>query len=326
LTYPIPENSTAPTLGSLPGSSEKKSKMRSNVSTQWKQKVRGGLKRTLIWLLLLTIWEAAYRNPRTHWRQFIFPYPTQVIDSTLGMLGMQTGFGEALHPGWPAPLDAETDQPPLVSRIIHSQLIGANVVSAVRLTVGFSISIVIGSILGTLMWRFEFLDEFLRPVFLGLQTLPSVCWVPLAVLVLGLNETGILFVLIMGSTFGIAISMRDGLRAIPPLYRRAGLMLGAHNWRLYRYVLFPASLPALASSLRQGFSFAWRSLMGAELILVADHQGLGFLLKTGEDSAQPAQVVSVMIVMVIIGMLADRFAFAPRERRVHTRFGLGART
>jgi NitT/TauT family transport system permease protein len=241
----------------------------------------------------------------------------------LGMLGIQSGFGEPLHPGWPAPLERDTDQPPLASRIFHSELLGANLVSAIRLIVGFSISIVVGAFLGTAMWRWTSLDEFLRPLFLGLQTLPSVCWVPVATLMFGLNETGILFVLIMGSTFGIAISMRDGLRSIPPLYRRAGLMLGAGGWRLYRYVLFPAGLPALASSLRQGFSFAWRSLMGAELILIADHQGLGFLLKLGQDNADISQVVAVMIVMVIIGMLADRLAFAPLERRVHNRFGLG---
>jgi NitT/TauT family transport system permease protein len=120
------------------------------------------------------------------------------------------------------------------------------------------------------------------------------------------------------------VSMRDGLLAIPPLYRRAGLMLGARNWRLYRYVLFPASLPALTSSLRQGFSFAWRSLMGAELILAADHHGLGFLLKLGQDNEMISQVVAVMIIMVMIGMLADRLAFAPLEKRVHNRFGLGA--
>jgi NitT/TauT family transport system permease protein len=272
-------------------------------------------------MLLLTIWEGAYRH--YHWRTFIYPAPSHVLDSMLGMLGIQSGFGEPLHPGWPAPLERDTDQPPLASRIFHSELLGANLVSAIRLIVGFSISIVVGAFLGTAMWRWTSLDEFLRPLFLGLQTLPSVCWVPVATLMFGLNETGILFVLIMGSTFGIAISMRDGLRSIPPLYRRAGLMLGAGGWRLYRYVLFPAGLPALASSLRQGFSFAWRSLMGAELILIADHQGLGFLLKLGQDNADISQVVAVMIVMVIIGMLADRLAFAPLERRVHNRFGLG---
>src|SRR5208282_4982998 len=115
-------------------------------------------------------------------------------------------------------------------------------------------------------WRWKDINDFLGPAFLGLQTLPSVCWVPLAVLVFGLNEIGILFVLIMG----IAISMRDGLKNTSPVYRLAGMMLGARRWRLYRYVLLPAGLPALASSLRQGFTFAWRSLMGAELILVAD--------------------------------------------------------
>jgi NitT/TauT family transport system permease protein len=91
---------------------------------------------------------------------------------------------------------------------------------------------------------------------------------------------------------------------------------------LYRYVLLPAALPAVASSLRQGFSFAWRSLMGAELILPADNHGLGYLLDVGQNNGSIAQVVAVIIIMVIIGMLADRFAFAPLEKRVHARFGL----
>lgn len=276
----------------------------------------------MIWILLLMIWEGAYRiHP---WRSYIFPAPSHVLDSLLDMLGISSGFGEPLHHGWPGPIAVEPNPTPLASRVINSPLIGADVVSAIRLVVGFSISIVLGAILGTAMWRWSSLDEFLRPVFLGLQTLPSVCWVPLAILVLRFSEQAIIFVLVMGSTFGIAISMRDGLSVIPPLYRRAGLMLGARNWRLYRYVLFPAGLPALASSLRQGFTFAWRSLMGAELILVTDHHGLGYLLSVGQENSLVAQVVAVMIVMVVIGMLADRLAFAPLERRVHTRFGLGA--
>ncbi len=228
----------------------------------------------------------------------------------LGMLGIETGFGEKLHRGWPEALEASAHQHSLASRVVHSPLISANFVSAWRLVVGFSLSIILGTLIGVLMWRWTPFDEFFRPVCLGLQTLPSVCWVPLAVLVFGLNEVGILFVLVMGSAFGMAVSMRDGLLAVPPLYRRAGLMMGARGWRLYRFVLLPAGLPALASSLRQGFSFAWRSLMGAELILVADHQGLGFLLKSGEDNSEISQVVAVMIVMVVIGMLADRLAFA----------------
>lgn len=238
------------------------------------------------------------------------------------MLGFSTGFGEPLHPGWPRAIEAPANQPAAVVRLIHSPLLGANLVSALRLIAGFGISIAGGALLGSAMWRLKSVDAFLGPLFLGLQTLPSVCWVPLAVLVFGLSESGILFVLVMGSMFGISISMRDGLRTIPPAYRLAGLMMGARRWRLYRYVLFPAGLPALASSLRQGFSFAWRSLMGAELILIANNHGLGFLLYSGENNSDIAQVVAVMIVMVAIGMLADRLVFAPLEQRVYTRFGL----
>jgi NitT/TauT family transport system permease protein len=238
------------------------------------------------------------------------------------MLGLSTDFSAPIHKGWP--LASEAPRGPLISRVVHSRLVGANLVSGSRLVVGFTLSILLGAGLGASMWRFKSLNEFLGPVFLGLQTLPSVCWVPLAVLVFGLSDKGILFVLIMGSTFGISLSMRDGLRSIPDSYRLAGLMMGARRWRLYRYVLLPAGLPALASSLRQGFSFAWRSLMGAELILMADNHGLGFLLFSGENNSSIAQVVAVMIVMVIIGMLADRLAFGPLEERVHRQFGLVA--
>jgi len=184
------------------------------------------------------------------------------------------------------------------------------------------VSLVLGTLLGILMWRWAELDELLGPLFLGLQTLPSVCWVPMAILVFGINEKGILFVLVMGSFFAIAIALRDGLKTIPPIYQRAGLMLGASGWRLYRYVLLPASLPALASSLRQGFSFAWRSLMGAELILFTQRHGIGYLLHQGREFADIAQVVAVMAVMVFIGMLADRLVFAVFQRSVHRRFGL----
>jgi NitT/TauT family transport system permease protein len=274
-------------------------------------------------VVLLTIWEGAFRI--VQWRPFIFPAPSHVLDAMLNMLGISSGFGEPLHKGWPKPTEASTDTTPLGSRLIHSDLLGANLVSGLRLVIGFGIAVGLGSILGAAMWRWRALDGFLGPLFLGLQTLPSVCWVPLAVLVFGLNEMGILFVLIAGSAFGIAISMRDGLGTIPPLYQRAGLMLGARHWRLYRYVMLPASLPALASSLRQGFTFAWRSLMGAELILETDRRGLGALLGLGQSNSDIAQVVAVMAVMVIIGMLADRWAFAPLERRVHARFGLAAR-
>lgn len=275
----------------------------------------GSLKRLAIWVLLLMTWEAAYRA--IGWKSWVFPAPSHVVDAFANMLGFSTALGEPIGPGWPLPESGVRRVP-----IYRSPLVIGNVVSVTRLAVGFSLSILMGAVLGLLMWRWRGLDEFLGPLFLGLQTLPSVCWVPLAILTFGINETAILFVLTMGSFFAIAISLRDGLRTIPPVYTRAGLMLGASGWRLYRYVLLPASLPALTSSLRQGFSFAWRSLMGAEMLFAVEHHGIGFLLALGRDLNDVAQVVAVMIVMVVIGMVVDRFGFARLERAVHHRFGL----
>jgi NitT/TauT family transport system permease protein len=258
-------------------------------------KISGSLKRLLIWIIFLAIWEMAFRI--FAWRFWLFPAPSTILRSFIDMLSLSAAFG-----GRP--------------------LIQAPLVSILRLLTGFSISIALGAFLGLTMWRWQELDKFLGPLFLGLQTLPSVCWVPLAILIFGINEYGIHFVLVMGSFFAIAIALRDGLATIPPIYRRAGLMLGATGWKLYCYVLLPASLPALATSLRQGFSFAWRSLMGAELMFTVQKHGLGFLLDTGRNFADVAQVVSVMIVMVLIGMTADRLAFAKLQHRVQTRFGL----
>ncbi len=272
-------------------------------------------------MLILALWETAYRV--IGWKPWLFPAPSHVLDALLGLMNIHTGFGEPISAHWPRVILEPGQHVRLLSPWWGSPLMKAILVSGVRLLEGFAISVALGAILGLLMWRFIELDRFLGPLLLGLQTLPSVCWVPLAILTLGINEWGILFVLIMGSFSAIALVLRDGLRNIPPLYPRAGMMMGARGWRLYYYVLLPASLPALASSLRTGFSFAWRSLMGAELIFVVDKwRGLGFLLEAGREFSDVAQVVAVMIVMVVIGMLADRWLFAIVQRRVQTRFGL----
>lgn len=287
-------------------------------------------------MAILALWETGFRIGL--WKAINFPAPSHVLDATLNMLNIPAGFGEKLHPGWPVSSDSATANPlhdigsaivwgvthPIVAvtKIATTPLVQAVFVSFLRLVIGYMISIAVGAALGMLMWRWKAVDDFIGPLFLGLQTLPSVCWVPLAVLCLGINEMGVLFVLVMGSFSAAALSLRDGLRTIPPLYPRAGLMLGASGWRLYGYVLLPASLPALAGSLRTGFSFAWRSLMGAELLFVVKARGLGFLLQTGRDFTDIAQVVAVMIAMVGIGMVADRYVFAVLQRRVQARFGL----
>jgi NitT/TauT family transport system permease protein len=277
----------------------------------------------LVWLAVLGAWEGAYRT--IGWRAWIFPAPSHVLDASLRMLNVETYFGEDMHAGWPwSVAGTEGLEPPPRNGLLESQLVQAVGISAGRLAIGFAISLVLGSLLGIVMWRFDFIDALLGPLFLGLQTLPSVVWVPLSILTFGITEKGIVFVLVMGSFFAVAIALRDGMRQIPPIYRFAALMLGARRYRLYRFALLPASLPALASSLRQGFAFSWRSLMGAELIFMVSRRGIGFLLNVGREFADVAQVVAVMVVMVVIGMLADRLVFAVIERRVRGRFGLQA--
>lgn len=274
------------------------------------------------------------------------------------MLNVHTRFGDETDEGWPFQKVAENErvgrdayragQPESANpftdpfdraqwtvgykaaaadRVWSSPLVEALIVSSARLAVGFVVSIIIGAFIGALAWRFTAVDDFIGPVLLGLQTLPSVCWVPLAIVASGFTETSILFVLTLGSFSAVAIALRDGLRAIPPLYQQAGRMMGARSWRLYWYVLLPASLPALATSLRQGFSFAWRSLMGAELILTAiPRQGLGMRLSVARDTAgDVSTVMALLIIMILIGMLTDKWVFARIQRAISARFGLVAR-
>jgi NitT/TauT family transport system permease protein len=264
-------------------------------------------------------------NPRG-WNTSVVPVPSEIVDALLDKLNIETDFGDPLHKGWPiATVDSSSPYQQQKHGLLHSELLEAEGISSLRLLIGFGISILLGGSLGILMWRFKFMDGLLGPLFLGLQTLPSVCWQPLAIGFFGFEESAIQFVLVMGSFFAIAIALRDGLRTIPPLYQRAGLMLGARSWRLYLYVLLPASLPALTSGLRQGFSFAWRSLMGAEFVFqFSRRHGLGALLQGEHDAGSPAGVMGIMIVMVIIGMLADRLVFAQLQRIVSRRFGLQA--
>jgi NitT/TauT family transport system permease protein len=285
---PVP---TVPGMGETPMSR----KMLPTATTR--SKLLPILGRLLIWAAILGAWEAAYHV--MGWKSWVFPAPSHVVQALLSML-----------------------EPPPQQLFYASRLLVAVTVSGLRLAIGFVLSIAIGGVLGGLMWRFGALDRFLGPVLLGLQTLPSVCWVPLGIILFGLSEVGVMFVLVMGSFSAIAISLRDGLRTMPPLYRRAGMMLGATGWKLYRYVLIPASLPAFATSLRQGFSFAWRSLLGAELLFAVANHGLGFLLQMGRDIGGPADVIGVMIVMIVIGMLADRWVFAKLQQSINARFGL----
>jgi NitT/TauT family transport system permease protein len=161
-------------------------------------------------------------------------------------------------------------------------------------------------------------------LLVSLQSLPSICWLPLAVLWFGLTEKAILFVVVMGSLLSVTIAMEDGRRQMPKIYGMAGRNLGAHGFPLFWNVLLPASLPYIVSGLKQGWAFAWRSLISGEMIFVS--LGLGQLLMMGRDLNDMSQVIAVMLLIIAIGYVVDGLVFKTVERRLQHKWGLLAAT
>jgi NitT/TauT family transport system permease protein len=208
----------------------------------------------------------------------------------------------------------------LKDNIENNQLPEAVQLTMRRLLIGYSMSLVIGMSLGMAVGTWKWVEETIGSLIVGLQSLPSITWAPLAVLWFGLNDKAIIFVVLMGSISAIAISTSSGVRNIPPLYRKAALTMGANRLQMTRYVLLPAMLPALAPGLKLGWSFAWRSLLAAELVIVTG-LSIGRLLETGRDLTDMSLVVAVMTVIVVIGLLADFLVFGRLERWTQERWG-----
>ncbi len=248
------------------------------------------LGRLLFFAALLLGWELAFRLRL--WPGYLFPGPLEVFDTLAHGL---------LH---------------------HSFLIGI-AASMRRLLLGYGIALGIGLALGLLMGQLQWLKETLGLLVLGLQTLPSICWLPLAILWFGLNERAILFVVVMGAVLSIAQATEDGIRNTPPIYVQAARNLGASGWRLYFSVVLPASLPSIVTGMKLGWSFAWRSLMAGELLYALP--GLGNLLTMGRELNDMSQVLAVMVIIVLLGLLTDRCLFALLERWIRERWGLSRR-
>jgi NitT/TauT family transport system permease protein len=202
----------------------------------------------------------------------------------------------------------------------NGRLQDATKITMKRLAIGYMIAFFVGMLIGIACGALRWIDETVGSLCLGMQSLPSVIWLAPAILWFGLSDHAIVFVVVMGSTFAIAISARDGVRNIPPLLQRAAKTFGARNWQMYRYVVLPAMLPSLVQGLKLGWSFAWRSLMAGELLFGSG--GLGQLLNTGRDLNDISLVFAVMLVIVAIGLTVDRLIFGRIEGWVRDRWGL----
>ena len=189
-----------------------------------------------------------------------------------------------------------------------------------RLIIGFGISLVIGVVLGVIIVRYSYLRENVRDLVLGLQTLPSVAWIPFSILWFGLSEATIIFVIAIGSTFAIAIATEDGIKNVNPQFLKAAKTMGIKGQKLYFKVVLPAALPMIVSGMKQGWSFAWRALMAGEMLVGT--KGLGYILMVGRDLADISQVVAVMIVIILLGILIEKLVFVKIESNLREKWGL----
>ena len=207
----------------------------------------------------------------------------------------------------------------LMRLIEQNALFPAIAASLQKVFIGYLISILIGIIFGLMISKSKYLSETLKPLILGVQTLPSICWVPFSVIWFGINDAAVLFVIIMGSAFSVAIAVDNAIRNVNPLYIKSAKTMGANSRELYLKVILPASLPSLLSGLKQGWSFAWRSLMAAEVMAVS--VGIGQILLMRRDLADINGLMLIMIIIIIVGVFIEKFVFTIPEKRLTKKLG-----
>jgi NitT/TauT family transport system permease protein len=196
--------------------------------------------------------------------------------------------------------------------------------SLTRGATGFVIAIIVATPIGLLLAEVAPLRRAFGPIISGLQVLPSVAWVPAAILWFGLSDGAVYFVVLMGAIPSIVNGLLAGVDQVPPALRRVGLVLGASRRQLSTKVMLPAALPGYFGGLKQGWAFSWRSLMAAEIIAVGGSMGfgLGSLLQQSRDLADLASVLATVLTILVIGVVVELLIFAPIERGLLGRRGL----
>lgn len=244
-------------------------------------------KRLLFFLGMLLAWESLFRA--NLWPEFLFPSPISVART-------------------------------LISGFTDGSLLLAVVVSLQRLLTGYGLAMLVGIPLGFLMARVVWLKETLGFLVLGLQTVPSVVWLPLALLWFGLGDLAIIFVVSIGATLTMVISAESGVKNIPPIMLRAARTMGARGWKLFLYVVVPSTVPAVMTGMRLAWAFAWRALIAGELI--GSGTGLGQILMIGRGLGDMSLVLAVMLIIACLGVVLDNGVFKQLEERVLRRWGL----
>jgi NitT/TauT family transport system permease protein len=192
-----------------------------------------------------------------------------------------------------------------------------------RACVGFAFAIVVGTFLGLAVSRFRVLRSAVGSLITGLQTMPSIAWFPLALLLFAKSEAAIFFVVVIGAAPSVANGLISGVDHIPPILLRAGRVLGARGVHRYRHVVLPAALPSFVAGLKQGWAFVWRSLMAGELlVIIANKPSIGSRLSFNQEFADAPGLIAYMIIILAIGIVVDAVGFGLAERLIRERRGL----
>lgn len=193
-------------------------------------------------------------------------------------------------------------------------------ISLLRLIGAYLTAVVLGVIGGVFISRFEWMESTVGSLILGLQTLPTICWLPLAAVWFGASETAIFALVVMGGVLSVILATEAGIRHVPTVLVRAARSMGASGFELYRRVIIPAAFPAIISGLKQGWAFSWRTLMAAELLF--GDKGLGYLLQSGRKNEDTSLFLGIILVLLVIGITVEMAVFRPMERQVRSRWGL----
>lgn len=193
-----------------------------------------------------------------------------------------------------------------------------------RAVVGFGLALLIGTALGVAVSASRVLRAAIGSALTGLQTMPSIAWFPFAILIFGLGEQAITFVVVLGAAPSIANGLISGIDEVPPPLLRTAKVLGARGATLYRYVILPSALPTYVAGLKQGWAFAWRSLMAGELlVIIASKPSLGVQLQYFREFANASALIATMVVVLALGMIFDAL-FSKLAESVRKTRGLSA--
>ncbi|APH05872.1 ABC transporter permease [Bacillus weihaiensis] len=245
------------------------------------------VKRILFYGILLAVWQIA----------------VTALDVSVSLLPAPTDVFQSLYTGF-----------------LDLTLVYDLVASFKRLVIGLLIALAIGLLVGVFLAKSKTADETLGSLVIALQSVPSIVWLPLAIMWFGLNEMAVTFIVVLGATLVMTINVRTGMKNVPPLYIKAAQTMNYKGLSLFINVMFPAAVPYIVTGTRLAWAFAWRALMAAELLSTGP--GLGYKLKFASDFGDMSLVIAIMLMIMVIGVIVDLLFFQRIEKNVMKKWGL----